>query len=71
MYRQRMETAKKLRQLRAFQPIWWKKDDQDRKYENWHQDEKPKARPQRHLAQRCLDEIFEFISCRSLRYRGH
>jgi hypothetical protein len=71
MYGQHMETTEKLRWLCALQPVWWKKNDQGRQYENWHEDEKPKARPQRHLAKRCLHEIFEFIGCRSLRYRGH
>jgi hypothetical protein len=33
MYGQRMETAEKLRQPCAFQPVWWKKNDQGRQQE--------------------------------------
>ena len=43
----RMEATEKLRRLSALQPIGWKKDDQDRQHKNWHQGEKPKARPER------------------------
>ena len=71
MYGQRMEATEKLCRPGALQSIWWKKDDQDRQHENWHQGEKPEARPERHLAKRCLHEIVEFIGRRSLRYRGH
>ena len=71
MYGQRMEATEKLRRPCALQPVWRKKDDQHRQYENWHQGEEPKARPERHLAKPCLHEMFEFMGRRSLRYRGH